>query len=257
MQSPLIRTDEELSPLFFAGPLLSLREYTTVITNFPGTNCTGPYGATGTFYLDVSIYHQGKKVWECGTAHTDQDGVLHISFDDFIPRAEREIDGILIAEFAHSRSVPVELYITHAHRVSGAYVAYPAAMFLGDEIYSTVHTSEMENALFWPGLRPDERCQHAINVLNPFKVPYQYQLSLFVGDRIVARSEPRKIKPFHYRNDVIEEVFSEHMEEVRAHAGRAAICVSGQFKVLANMVIQHVASGVVTTIDHLHRYILV
>jgi hypothetical protein len=254
MQSPLAVITDSLSKLQFTGPLLPLTEYTTVITNFPGTNCFAPYGETGSFFLDLRVYSEGKQVWEYNTLHTNESGVLQIDFDHFLPRSQRNIDGIIIADFTHSKSIPMELYITHAHRKSGAYVAYPSAMFIGDEIYPEVHTSEMENTLFWPGLASSPQIQHAITILNPFHVPYHYQLALIVGQEVVARTNSTKVKPFHYRTEVIEESFLEHLAQIQAENGKASICVTGQFKILANMVIRHISSGVITTIDHLHRY---
>lgn len=245
------------SLLAFVGYVLPPEEYATIITNFPGTNCCEPFGLSGHFFFNFHFYNKGKKVAEIHTPYTTEKGYIEVKFDELFSLLGRDFEGIVIAEFYHSSSIPVELYLAHVHRKSGAYIAYPSAAFVGEELCPGAHTSELENSLFWPGLALDDHSSHSILVLNPYKVSYQYQLSLYVDNQVIARSKPVKVKPLQYREDRIEDVFSEHLDQIAQANGKASICITAQFKVLANILIRHRETGLITTIDHLHRYCLV
>jgi hypothetical protein len=257
MQSPLVWEKDESTILCFAGILLPRNDYSTVVTNFPGTNCVSEFDTKGKFYIDFSVYHEGKKRFEVSTEHTTESGCISFCFDDIISPEDGCIEGIVIAHYWHSKEIPVELYLSYVHRQSGAYLSYPASAFMGDDIYTGAHSQEMENAQFWPGLELSDTSEHSIVVVNPYEVPYMYQLSLYVGASLVARAKPLKAKPFRKQIHVLEEVFADHLDEIRNSRGCASVCVSGQFKVLANMMIRHKETNFITTLDHLHRYCMI
>jgi hypothetical protein len=113
VQPPLVWNSKDITILSFVGLVLPPQEYTTVITNFPGTNCCEPFGLTGVFFLDFTFYDRGKKVAWIQTNHTDEKGYLQVQFDELFSIIGRDFDGIVITDFYHSRAVPVELYLSH------------------------------------------------------------------------------------------------------------------------------------------------
>jgi hypothetical protein len=249
---------DRMDVLRFATCLLPSREYKTQLLNFPITNCHEPYGTTGDFFLSCTVYRGGKRFARVDLPAVRQDGFIEFDFDHIFAFGDVGNDAILIAQYSHDKSIPVELYMSNVHRATGAYLAYPALAFMGDVLYPTVHDTQLENTLFWPGLPSTPEIDAQLIVVNPYKMRMEYQLSLFLPSQRRVQSEIIAIDGYHSKTHSIAEVFSsDYREAIAQGAGQASVCISAQYKVVAMMTMKNVNLGVISSVDHLHTYQLV
>ena len=257
-QSPVAQTNvNELDLLRFAAYLMPVDQYATRTLNFPSTNCHPPYGNRGLFALSMTIYQEGAKVLSVDLPQTDERGCIEFDFDEVRDLLSPTANSILLAAYRHTEDVPVEIYYSNLHRQSGTYIAYPALAYMGDKIYPAVHSTQLENTLFWPGLPNSEKTSSCLVALNPYKLPFDYQISLYTNGQLRAQSEALALAPFCAIQHEIEELFPKNLEEIRNSGGRCAICIAAQYKVISFMMFKDRASGVATGLDHLHNYCLV
>ena len=256
MQPSLTYDPEQVNMVRFASFLLPTKEYRTILTNFPGTNCASSFGDKGNFFLKHKLYSGGKLVYEYSSYCLDQDGYLEGNLDDMTSFLGENVDGILITEYHHAKSIPVELYFSHIHRESGAYLAYPASIYMGEVLFPDVHAFELENTLFWPGLSNLKQNEISVVVLNPYHTSFLYQTSLFMPDGSKSQTKVLKIPPYSHRVLKVEELFPKEHKEIEEKDGQSSLCVAAQYKVLCYVLFKNRDTGVITSIDHLHRYCL-
>jgi hypothetical protein len=246
-----------IAPFEYVSFLLPSRDYTTVVTNFPGVNCYTRWESKGDFFMSMRLYQAGQKVAELHSVHVNQDGCININLDQLTRFYDADLNGLVLTTYYKTKTIPVELYIAHTHKATGAYIAYPAANYMGDIIYTGVHAEQLENTLFWPGLVTAPHAQASVVVMNPYKLAFSYQVSLYLPDTQRVQTEVFKIKPYSVRNQSLEELFPDVYPTLLDSPGQCSLCVAAQYKVLSFMMIKDRASGIMTTIDHLHSYCLV
>jgi hypothetical protein len=247
---------EGLAVLNFAGMILASDEYSTAAINFPGSNCNWFWGTKGDFFITFNLYQDGVRVGSVSSQHINEKGYIELDFDTFARIRGKTYEGMFIANFWHSKEIPAELYLSHFHRASGSYMAYPAIAFTGDQLYPDVHATQLENTLFWPGIAENEHTETSIAIVNPYKVPFSYQAAVYTesGERI--QTPIQKVRPFQFKFHKIQDLFADRYDEIRGHEGQVSLCVSAQYKVVTYVVIRNRQSGVITAIDHLHTYCL-
>lgn len=244
----------KVAELQFAAPLLPTKEYSTFVTNFPGMNCFEPYGTSGNFFLSFTFYRGGKKVGELHSNHVDEKGCIQSFFDEFTDFFPESFDGLVITHYHFALNVPPELYVSAVHKKTGAYVAFPASAYMGDTIYIEGHARHLENTMFWPGIVANEHSQESVIILNPYDVPFSYQVSLFLKDRKREQTPIKKIRPFSSQTFSIDELFPNYRDEILASDGMCSLCVAAQYKVVALIMFKNRETGIITTIDHPHSY---
>ena len=260
LQSSLKHIDKAYDPetmklLNFAGFILPTEDYITKIVNFPGANKTWRWPGEGRFFMNFNFFQaSGKYLGRLCSQSTDENGHFNLDFDDFNGLFSEPIDGLVLTEFYHPKTLPVDLYISHIHRKSGAYIAYPAGPFMGDTIYVEAHATELDNTLFWPGVVNNDVTETSLIVANPFKVSFMCQISLYLSDSKRAQSDVIKVPPRRVKRFRLEELFPEHCAEIARSKGDYSICIAAQTTVCAYVQIRERETGIVTAIDHLHKY---
>ncbi len=253
-QSPLEYDEIDISTLHFGGFLLPSESYKTVATIFPGTNCNRHWGHHGDFFIDFNMYEAGKKIACVSTKHVTEKGHIQVDFDDLADLFDKKLMSVVMSEFHHSKEIPVELYFSHIHRKTGAYVSYPSLGFMGDQLYPETHNTQLENTIFWPGIPQGKQSTAEVLLVNPTRFPLQYQITLYHSDRQLSTSEVYKLPAFTLREHCIVNEFAAYRDEIEKNGNKCSICVSARFKVIAYLVIKSRKSDVITTIDHFHSY---
>jgi len=258
LKSPPLKWDpESLTMLRFASLLLPTKEYLSSNVHFPGSYCIPHYQSHGDFFHTVSFFIEGKKIAEISGVHLNERQIAEIYFDDVLKHLRDDCSGLVLTEVHHPTKVPVELYVSHIHRKSGAYLSYPGMSFMGDKLFPQVHGTQLENTLFWPGIPTEPAVATELVVINPFDVPMSYQISLFIDGKDRLQSTPQKLSKLRVGWHSIEALFPDVQTMIAGNGGRAALCVAAQYKLAAYAVFRRRSDGIITTIDHLHNYVLV
>ncbi len=248
---------KRMDVLRFASYILPPAEYQTNLLNFPITNCHEPYGTKGDFFLTLNIYQTGKRFAQVDLPVCNQDGFFEFNFDDLFGLLRPNAPAIMIAQYSHDKDVPVELYLSNTHRATGTYLAYPTLSFMGDVLYPEFHAINLENTLFWPGLPTNEQVEAEIVVVNPYKMNFEYQLSVYLNDQRRSQSPVFSVEAYSASRHVLSEVFEDDYAALVAAGGEASVCIGAQYKVVAFMSMRHRTSNIITAMDHLHTYQLV
>lgn len=246
-----------MTSLRFASHLLPEKEYVPLLTLFPGINCIQPYGDRGDFFITLFIYENGKLQGKIHSHHCNEKGHIELNLSSMLSLGSVDTNRVLLADYYHSSNIPVELYFAYNHKKTNSYVSYPAGAFVGDMLYPEWHETQLENTLFWPGLISNDRMEMSVVVVNPYKISFSYQLSLYIGNTPRAQSKIYKINPYKAATHYLDEEFFEHLDLVKNSDGKCSICIAAQYKVVAYMMIRDKVHDVYTTIDHLHSYALV
>lgn len=241
----------------YGALILPSKEYTTSIVNFPGNNCIPEWGTRGNFIASFNAWVDGKELGSVHTPQINESGSLEFDLDDIISSANQTKPGLVLIQYWHAATIPVEIYASHVHRKTGAYVAYPGLMYIGDKIYVNVHSEQLENSLFWPGVMIDEKTTLSLAILNPYKSSFGYQISLFLPDGSRIQTGVDRLKPLSSKILAVEELFPNHIQQIIDARGTASICITAQYKLLAYGIVTNRASGIITTLDHLHLYTMV
>lgn len=247
----LIVGESGLSTLRFAGLFLPSGQYTTNILQFPATNCVGRFGRHGRFYIDFTVFQDGKKRFTAHSYEVDADGSIQMDFG-WSNRFLSDDDGLMVVDYHHSPEIPVEMYLAHTHRKTGTYVAYPGIAFIGDQLFPEVHSQQLENTLFWPAISENEVTRTSIAIANPYKVSFAYQVSLFTRGKLLAQTETKRIAPLRVVRHFMDKIFP----DVTIADGEVSLCIGAQYKLVAYVLISNRSQGIVSTIDHLHAYCL-
>ena len=164
--------------------------------------------------------------------------------------------GMMIIEYFHAKDIPVEVYTNHVHRETSSYFATNAIAFTGDQLYPDVHTTQLENTLFWPGVLCNEDVDTRVVVINPYKLTFSFQIHLILGDGNRKQTTVLKLAPYTSGIYSLEELFSDEIEDLFDFTGKNSICVASQYKQVSYAMIRDRRTGIVTTMDHLHNYCL-
>jgi hypothetical protein len=246
---------EQMSTLFSCALALPIHNYTTTFTNFPGTNCISNWGMRGDFFTTLNLYQNGLRVAEVAVRHCNETGCLHADLGELAPFIDENKAGILLLQTCHTKDIPLDMYMFHTHHRTGSYVSYPVATYMGDQIYTVGHSLHLENTLFWPGIISNEHSESLIAVLNPYHVNMSYQFSIYLPDGTRRQSEVLKTSPFSHTLYSLEDVFPE-LKENASQNGTISFCIAGQYKLVSYFMIRNRATGIYSTIDHLHQYCL-
>lgn len=256
LQPSLRYTPEGITVLNFAAMMLNPRSFTTRVTLFPGSYATPTFQTWGDFFITFSIYREGKLL---GRIHSEQcttEGVVEVDLDRLTDLYDSDTSLFVHAAYSHTNEVPVELYFSHVHRETGVYISYPALAFMGDLNFPRVHREQLENTLFWPGVCIEEGVEASIVVLNPYRMRFGFQASLFLPGGKRQQTPIRHIGSHRLQILSLEELFPGSEETIRTNQGRCAICVAAQHKVAAYSMLRSKKSGAATVIDHFHTYCL-
>jgi hypothetical protein len=256
LQRPLGYDPASMSVLNSAALLPSTAEYSTVLNLFPGNNAHAPWGTEGSFFVSITIYNDGKKIAKIHSPQCTEKGNIRLDFDELAGMLPCPTKGMMTIEYHHAKDIPVELYTTHIHRETGAYFATNAIAYMGDQLYPTVHTTQLENTLFWPGLVCNEETETQILVINPYKLTFGFQIHLFLGDGSREQSEVLRLQPFSSETYAVEDLFKGSISRLREFTGRNSICVASQYKQISYVMFNDRKTGIITTVDHLHNYCL-
>jgi hypothetical protein len=246
---------DAMSQLKLACLVLPVDQYATVLNLFPGNNAHPPWGTHGSFFFSAMLYVQGHPAGRLHSPCVSERGNIRVNFDELTELLPAPAQSLGVVELNHARNIPIEVYLSHIHRQTGVYVAYPAMAFVGDQLYPTVHTQQLENTLFWPGLMTTEHTESCVAVLNPYEVTMGFQVHLLRGDGQRNQSQLLRLKPFETAMLAVEELFPGTTES-GANEEKTSVCVAAQYKLIAYMVLRDRATGIITTIDHLHTYCL-
>ena len=246
-----------LDILEFAAPLLRHEDFSTTVSVFPGSYAWAPWGTKGEFFISFTVYDAGEKLGEIHTEFCTQDGHITVDFGQFLKHRPSRGDGAILAKYHHASDIPVELYFANVHKKTGTYLSYPSLPFMGDKLYPEQHTQQLENTMFWPGLINDHTMTASVVVVNPYKVSFSYQISLFKPDGERVQTEPLKLKPFRSSEHKIEDLFPEVRGVSAANQGAYSICIAAQYKLVAFHKIVHNQSKAITALDHLHSFCLI
>jgi len=249
------KTADTLSTLLGAFYLPSIKTYATEINYYPGQNCLSRWAEKGRFYGDLYAYENGKVVFQYAIKSCDESGSLSMNSDEIYKVLGHDFEGLGILELRHPVNIPIDLYISHAHKKTGVYVAIPPAPFMGDQIYTTSHALQLENSLLWPGIVETAILESCLRVMNPFDVPFQYQLLLMGQDGRRYQTDIKKLKSHFATLHTIADLFPEQIAEIRADPNQTfSLCISAQYKICAQFVIREKTTGIFTNVDHLHPY---
>jgi hypothetical protein len=241
--------------LMQAGYLPDTSEYSTVIRHFPGINAHAPWGTHGTFHFEVDIYVDGEKVASDRTEECDENGSLEMDIGALAERCGRAVQGMYVVRYHHAKDIPVELYAFHIHKASGTYVSCNITPFIGDLLYPTAHSDQMENTLFWPGMITGTDNETHIIVVNPYDEKMGFQAHAIGAGGAFARTAMLHIRPRRATAFPIAELFAGHEEEMEAAKGRLSFCVASQYKLVAYVMFKS-RGRVMSMMDHLHTFCL-
>lgn len=240
-----------LSTLRFAGLFLPPGQFATTILQFPSTNCVGRFGREGRFCIDFTVYQEGQKRFTVYSYEVNAEGSLEVDFgwsNRFLP----DQYSLMLVDYHHAPEVPVDFYVAHIHKSTGTYVAYPGAAFIGDQLFPEVHAQQLENTLFWPAITENEVSRTSIAVVNPYKISFAYQVSLFTRGKLLAQTETQRVAPFRVVRHFMDELFP----GVPIVDGEVSLCIGAQYKLVAYIIISNRSQSIISTIDHLHAYCL-
>jgi hypothetical protein len=254
---PLVTAAEDgMSVLVQAGFLPDTAEYSTFIRHFPGINAHAPWGVRGTFYFEVKVYENGEQVASGRSGTTDEKGNLYLDVGEVAERCGHSVKGMFVVEYHHAKDIPIELYAFHVHKATGTYVSCNITSFIGDQLYPTAHSDQMENTLFWPGVIEGTDNETHIVVVNPYDVNMGIQAHLIGegGGRTgtgIMQIRPRRAQVFP-----LDGLFPDAEGGRRSRNGRVSICVSSQYKLVAYIMFKSRTHQVISMLDHLHNFCL-
>jgi hypothetical protein len=227
-------------------------DYFTQLILFPGSNAHKPWGLRGRFSLGGSVFVKGNEAAVIAPQACDERGHLELDFEAPLRAAGQNVEGIGVLALESAGGIPVEIYLSHIHRKTGVYFAYPALMFMGDTLYPYFHVSQLENSMFWPGFPSGPDTEFRLMVLNPYKVPMSAEITLWHNRKGRHSVGVRRISP----HDRLCLSMDDAMPAGWRADGDSAVSlgVTTQFKIMAYMVTVNRRTGIITSADHLHPY---
>lgn len=230
----------------------SSKEYFTQLMIFPGSNARKPWGSHGVFTLSGNVYSKDQSPTPIAAQSCTEEGHLKLDFESPLKATGRDVNGFGVLALESKGGIPVEIYLSHIHRKTGVYFAYPALMFMGDLLYPHAHVERLENSMFWPGFTSWQDTEFRLVLLNPFGLPMAVEINLWhnkhgrhaVGVRRVSAHDCLWIS----LDDVMPASWPEDGD------GAVSLGATAQFKLLAYMVMVNRKTGIISSVDHLHPY---
>ena len=245
-----------MNTVLLAGFLPSTRDYATMIRVYPGNNAHAPWGSHGHFNFGIKIYENGLLVASAQSPTCDEKGFLYMDIGEVAEQCGRPVKGMFVVEFHHAKEIPVELYAFHIHKPTGTYVACKVSPFIGDILYPTVHSDQLENTIFWPGLVAGTDNEAHIVVVNPFDVSMGFQVHLIGEGGVRERTKMQHLKPKFGEEYPLAGFFPDLEDVIRLTNGRLSLCISAQYKIVAYVMFKSRVSQVMSMMDHLHTFCL-
>lgn len=230
----------------------SFEDYFTQLMIFPGSNAHEPWGLHGTFKLGGSVYSKGNPPAVIPPQSCTERDHLKLDFETPLKAVGRNVDGFGVLSMEATGGIPVEIYLSHIHRKTGVYFAYPALMFMGDLLYPHAHIEMLENSMFWPGFPSLEDTEFRLVALNPFDVPMAVEVTLWHNQNGRHDAGVRRISAHECLWISVDELLPAGWRT--GGDGAASLGVTAQFKLLAYMVAVNRRTGIITSADHLHPY---
>lgn len=243
--------------LFLAGMLPPTDAYSTLIHNFPGNLAHPPWGLAGRFQLKVTVYEDGKEVASGESGVCDEKGTLRLDIGAVAETCGHPVRGMYILEYRHSKDIPVDVYAFHVHKETGTYISCNVLPFIGEQLFPTAHTDQMENTVFWPGVISDPDNEPHIVLVNPYAVPMGFQVHLIGKEGTVAQTGNLKQKTKTAMEYSLWRLFPDFDERLRGEGNRYSLCVSSQYKLVSYFMVRNRARGCIAMMDHLHNFCLV
>ena len=255
---PSINVPDEanLNTVLLAGYLPSTKEYSTEIRQYPGNNAHAPWGSHGIFNFEIKFYENGLQVASAHSPTCDEKGFLHMDLGAVAEQCGHPMKGMFVIEFHHTKDIPVELYAFHIHKSTGTYVSCNVSPFIGDILYPTVHSDQMENTIFWPGLVAGTDNETHIVVVNPYDVSMGFQVHLIGDGGVRERTKIQHLKAKYGEEFPLAGFFPDLEEKIRATNGKLALCISAQYKLVAYVMFKNRGSQIMSMVDHLHTFCL-
>lgn len=236
---------------FYAGVLPPHRDYVTEALIFPGTNAREPWKKSGTFRFVCRIMSQGGEIARTEPRTCTEQGHVIMNLDSCMTAVTEPGPSFLIMEVESSSDIPVSFYFAHIHRKTGLYYPAPALMFMGDKIYTRIHSQQLENTLFWPGLPDTSNTEFRLVIINPYDVPMSIEVTAWHNTWGHCSSGVLRVSP----SDCLWLPLDEWIpSDWRGAGGPSSVSVAAQFKLVAFMIMVNRTSGVITSADHLHTY---
>jgi hypothetical protein len=246
-----------MSVLMEAGFLPSTAEYSTAIRHFPGINVHPPWGTKGRFWFEVKIFEDGRLLASERTGVVDEAGTLYLDISAAAEKAAgRPVQGMFVVEYHHAQEIPIEVYAFHIHKATGTYLSCNITPFIGDKLYPTAHSDQMENTLFWPGIIADEDNAPHLLVVNPYDVTMGFQVHLVGPDGVRQRTGILHLRAKRAGEYPILGLFEGQEEALGAANGGYSLCVSSQYKLVSYYMVKSRRHGVMSMMDHLHTFCL-
>ncbi len=255
-QPPLTVTEEGMSVIMQAAFLPSTDQYSTVIRHFPGNNAHAPWGLHGSFFFEVKIFENGKLVGTGRSAVCDETGSLEMNVGEVAERCGHAVKGMFVVEYHHAKDIPIELYVFYIHKSSGTYLACNAGMFAGDMLYPRVHTEQMENTLFWPGMLTNTENEMRLLIINPYHVKMGFQIHVFGKGEVLDRSKMIHLMPKHAQDFPVFNPYNNSEHDITDVSEDISFCVSSQYKLVAYVMFKSRKSQIMTMLDHMHNFCL-
>lgn len=247
----------EFSKLMLGTLLLSTKEYSSSISVFPGA-CAYPwFEMQAAFHMNFTLYENGKKTATFSSEQCSEEGNIRVDFDDMARAVGRPLQGMVFVELFESARIPVDVYVSAVEKKTGVYVSYPALAFMGDRIYANVHTHQLENTNFWPGVASTENTEVSVVVINPYEDPFFFQVHLIAEDGSRRQSKAIKTKPLTQVTVSLDELFTVETLRDITRGGRGTICIASQYKHIGYVMFRDRTSGIITSVDHTHNYQMV
>lgn len=244
------------SILFLGGHLPPTDQYATFIHLFPGNNAHAPWGTRGRFRFEATIFVEGKEVGKVRSPVCDESGNIRVELNAAAESGGGPVKGMFLVEYHHAKEIPVEVYAFHIHKATGTYVSCNITPFIGDKLFPEVHSSQMENSVFWPGIVADEDNEPMAVVVNPYDVSMGFQIHLVAPSGPAARTGTLRLKGKTSEEFPLCRLFEDFERDIRRRNGEYSFCVSSQYKLIAYFMLRNRTHKVIAMMDHLHNFCL-
>ncbi|MDB5104284.1 MAG: hypothetical protein JWP91_1973 [Fibrobacteres bacterium] len=253
---PMIPDPESMSMVMLGGYLPPTDQYSTFIHLFPGNNAHAPWGTSGHFHFEVTVYVGGKETGRIASPICDEKGNIRVELNPAAEGPGKAVKGMFVVHSHHAREIPVEVYAFHIHKATGTYVSCNITPFIGDQLYPAVHSDQMENTLFWPGIIADQDNDPYSILVNPYDVAMGYQIHLITPEGETVHGESLKLRPKQSIEHSICGMFERYEADIRKRNGRYSFCVSSQYKLVTYFMLKNKPHQVIAMMDHLHNFCL-
>lgn len=256
-QPSLIPDPARMSLMMQAGFLPPTDKYSTFIHLFPGNNAHKPWGETGHFYIEAVVYVNGKETGRVKSEVCDEKGNLRVELNQVTEVGGKPAKGMFIVHYHHDKDIPIEVYAFHVHKETGTYVSCNVTPYIGDKLFPDVHTTQMENTLFWPGVIADEDNDPVAVVVNPYDDSMGLQIHLISPVGAIVRSNMLRVRAKGCEEFPLCQLFEDQAADMRKHNGKYSYCVSSQYKLITYFLLRNRTHKVISLMDHLHNFCLV